>query len=662
MKRKLFILCALALNALLIAQTTEQRAEIKKSINAVELEKLKVKYQADFDLQQQKIKEYLVFNPMQQRNFEKNGVIYSIQSIDADGKPVYITTKSNVESGALIKANELYTGGSLGVNISGQNMVVGVWDGGQVRATHELLTGKVVMQTGQTVQSAGGDDHMTHVSGTIVGKDGIGGNGTSARGIAYSATAKCYDWDNDLTEMGTFASQGWLISNHSYGLANDNTTPVWTFGAYNQTAHDWDALLKTTPNYLPFVAGGNEQQSNGNSAKNGYDLMTGSSAAKNVITVGALNADKSMSDYSNWGPTDDGRLKPDLVTRGTGINSAQATSNTAYSGSGLNSSGTSYASPAAAAGALLLQQYYSNLTEAYMKASTLKALMLGTAEDLGQPGPDNKFGWGLLNLEKAANVIKKRSGCGSPGSTYYTYSSTTSKGAIIEELTINPTNNSSSEISREFYAKGGEQVVVSICWTDDEGNVQSSSDGVDPTANRLVYDFDILVRNWDVFSDTRTWKTPAITDRVSNATKATDWFQYNTGANGNNFKQVVVPVANINAGNKFTVYFRKKLGSPNAARLISLVITGVSESALANDAFESASAVAFYDKANNKIKLISNDIPQFGNYKVFDILGKIIQEGNVSTTEIEMEKATTNGVYILKFENEGKVVTLKFIK
>ena len=91
--------------------------------------------------------------------------------------------------------------------------------------------------------------------------------------------------------------------------------------------------------------------------------MTGPAAAKNAMAVGAVNADKAMSNYSNWGPTDDGRVKPDIVARGTGIDSAQATSPTAYSGSGEDSSGTSYASPAAAAAGLLLQQYYSSVDE-----------------------------------------------------------------------------------------------------------------------------------------------------------------------------------------------------------------------------------------------------------------------------------------------------------
>lgn len=207
--------------------------------------------------------------------------------------------------------------------------------------------------------------------------------------------------------------------------------------------------------------------------------MIGPSAAKNAIAIGAVNADKTMSSYSNWGPTDDGRVKPDIVARGTGIDSAQAVhaamgalSNSGYSGSGDNSSGTSYSSPAAAAGGLLLQEYFHSLNTGYMRSSTLKALMLGTAEDLGAPGPDYKFGWGLLNVEKAALAIKKRSPLGA--------TLTTSTGSIIEEIATNPAADSTAEITRTVFAKGGEPLVVNIAWIDDEGTEQVAAEGIDP--------------------------------------------------------------------------------------------------------------------------------------------------------------------------------------
>ena len=563
---------ALSIGSLAVAQSTDERKALGRSINYTELEQLGVEFQNNFDAQEVRVKAYLASRPEQTRAFQKDGRALYLSRIDTEGNPVYIATrgstngpKSNRESGALIKADQLYSGGSIGVNITGVGMVAGVWDPGTVRETHELLAGRVANQAGQTLAI---DNHMTHVAGTMVGKDIA--SRPSARGIAFGATALNYDSPNDLAEMTAFAAKGYLISNHSYGLANDATTPVWQFGAYDEEARSWDAMLKNAPNYLPFVAGGNEQQSNGNMSKAGYDLITGASAAKNAMTVGALNADKAMSDYSNWGPTDDGRMKPEIVARGTGIDSAQAfdkatpkgACDDCYSGSGSDSSGTSYAAPAAAAAGLLLQQYYKTLNPNYMLSSTLKALMLGTAEDLGNPGPDHKFGWGLLNVEAAANAIKNNGPVGS---------ASTSRGAAIVERTTNPAADSSTEETFTVYAKGGVPLVVNMAWIDNEGPEQKATDGVDPTLSRIVYDFDMVVRGGSPSVEVHPWKIPTLANRTANATLGTAWFD----GNGDVFKQVLI--ANPVADGQYTIVIRKKTGSPAAARTISFVITGLKE-------------------------------------------------------------------------------------
>ena len=120
--------------------------------------------------------------------------------------------KSNLASGQLIKADSLYPGGSIGANVTGQNMVAGIWTAGKVR-THDLLSGQVTMQPSQTVTSAG-DEHMTHVTGTIVGKDGkTPGNTnvpTTLVALPTRATSMNYDWSADKAEMAAFAGNGFI--------------------------------------------------------------------------------------------------------------------------------------------------------------------------------------------------------------------------------------------------------------------------------------------------------------------------------------------------------------------------------------------------------------------------------------------------------------------
>lgn len=75
--------------------------------------------------------------------------------------------------------------------------------------------------------------------------------------------------------------------------------------------------------------------------------------------------------------------------------------------------------------------------------------------------------------------------------------------------------------------------------------------------------------------DSWAWVVPGIAHRTANATLATQWFE----SNGGNFKQVIVanPVANA----AYTIFIRKKAGSPAADRSISLVATGLVETAAA---------------------------------------------------------------------------------
>lgn len=563
-----FLIALLAFSFKFNAQTVEQRTEIQKNINVSELNRLKGVFQTQFELDERKVSDYLLANPGVKRIEERNGSTFYIKSIDERGKPIYINTKSNIASGQLIKANSLYGGGSIGANITGTSMVAGVWDGGQVRATHELLTGQATMQPGQPLNTTGGNNHMTHVTGTMVGKD----IGNTARGLAYNATARCYDWTNDATEMADFAAGGFLISNHSYGLGNGVAQAAWTFGAYDGTAREWDALLKTTPNYLPFVAGGNEQQANGSGKTGplqGYDVITGSSSSKNVVTVGAVNADRSMSNYSNYGPTDDGRIKPDICARGTGINSAQYTSDTAYSGDGEDSSGTSYAAPAAAAGALLLQQYYFSLNNSYMSASMLKALLLHAADDEGTAGPDAIFGWGIVNIERAAQIIKDAKMTGR---------------ARMHTFTTNPANNATDELQitgtgttslTPGIAGGAAGLKASICWTDDEGPEQTGANGVDPTGTRLVYNFDMELSRQMPLAQARPYRQLTMANPTAALTLGDDWWQNNA----DNYRETFIAAdQNAAAGESYTLKLRKSAASPAAARSVSVVITGLAPS------------------------------------------------------------------------------------
>ena len=153
-------------------------------------------------------------------------------------------------------------------------------------------------------------------------------------------------------------------------------------------------------------------------------------------------SDVFMSSFSSWGPTDDGRIKPDIAAKGVNMYSASGASNASYT----NMSGTSMATPNVSGSLLLLQQHYNDLNGEYMLASTLRALALHTADEAGfAPGPDYRFGWGLLNTQRAAQLISQDSN---------------------ESMIITETLDANDAYTYSFKADGTQDISATIAWTD----------------------------------------------------------------------------------------------------------------------------------------------------------------------------------------------------
>ena len=216
-----------------------------------------------------------------------------------------------------------------------------------------------------------------------------------------------------------------------------------------EDARNWDDLMYNAPYYQMVNAAGNDRQSQGTiNNKGGYDILTGHSVSKNAIVVAAVNGvsnytgpnSVTMSSFSNWGPTDDGRIKPDIAAKGVNVYSTYCSNNSSYQ----SLSGTSMASPNTTGTLLLLQQHYRDLNGgSFMYASMLRGLMLHTADEAGSAdGPDYRFGFGLLNAEKAAQVI--------------TNNGTASR---LESHVL----NNGSDYTTTFTTDGSAPLVVTIC-------------------------------------------------------------------------------------------------------------------------------------------------------------------------------------------------------
>ncbi len=486
MKTKITSLFFYLFSAISFSQTQAELQKIIASTNVFELNKISREYDSIFKVQK------IIANEMATRKGwplttkEKNGGMSELIRLDQFGNPVYYQTH-NAGAAVTTRANKLNTGGSLGLSLDGQNMNIGVWDGGKVRNTHNLLIGRVT----QVDNSPSLSSHATHVAGTMMGNATAS---ASAKGMASQANLRAYDWANDNSEVASAAANGLLVSNHSYGNGPANVQ-VYDWGKYDFDAKTFDNIMFNAPYYQFVNSAGNSRNGGYNSDKEGFDLLSGKSTSKNGIIVAAVSnvsnytssSSVGMSSFSSWGPTDDGRIKPDISGKGVNVRSCVSSSNTAYD----FYSGTSMASPNVAGTLLLLQQHYNNVKGNFMRASSLRGLALHTADEAGDAiGPDYRFGWGLLNAEKAAILI-------------------TNEGieSKIKELTLNQGNSYSFNIAPKVSTK---QLQGSICWTDPAG-VAVTNNIIDYFSPNLVNDLDIkIIKNTEI---NLPWKlNPAIVD------------------------------------------------------------------------------------------------------------------------------------------------------
>lgn len=283
----------------------------------------------------------------------------------------------------------------------------------------------------------------------------------------------------------------------------------------------------------------------------------------------------------------------------------------------------------------------------------LKALMLHSADDEGNVGPDAKFGWGILNIERAAQIIKDAKFTGK---------------ARLHTFTTNPIDNSIDELTLTGSGTSGNTpgldptaiFKASICWTDYPGAPQTAAEGTDPTTIRLVYNFDLSIRRpGNNLEQQYTYRPLTMANPTATVVRGNAFFLNNV----DNFKQTfIAPVATTPIGNEYNLYLRKSASSPSEQRNVSAVITGLTPSStLSTNDFDSSKTIAFYSNTDNKIKVISNDIVSIGVYCIYDINGKIVQKGAATTNEFELN-FDTKGVYIAKFENTEIEKSLKFVR
>jgi hypothetical protein len=515
----------------------------------------------------------------------RNGGVVSLQGVNAKGFPVYLITHDNIISAATTNTNAVQPGGSLGLNLSGSSAFLqnklAIWDGGSVYKQHQEFAGKTI--TWKDTSSI--IDHATHVSGTMLAR----GAYPPVKGMAFNAsTLISYDFNNDIAEMSAEAPN-LLLSNHSYGdeagwIYDDaygrwewfglpGDTVDYAFGFYNERTQAFDQIAYNAPYYLIVESAGNARASTGPavgddyygyksasdpslvdkgprpatiSSNSAYETISTTGNAKNILTIGAINPlpngpanSQSISTtyFSSWGPTNDGRVKPDLVANGLNVLSCGSANPTEY----ILYSGTSQSAPNVTGSLYLLQEYYAEKHSGnFMLAATLKGLACHTAFDGGNSGPDYIYGWGLLNTKAAAQAITDN------GTKSLIKESSLSQGQIQTYNVV---------------ASGNGPLMATISWTDPPGDTTKTGVINDRTP-KLVNDLDIRI------TDGKTTFMPWVLNPNNPSAPAT------TGDNiRDNVEQVYIPGAI--PGRSYTITVSHKGTLKSGSQDYSLIATGV---------------------------------------------------------------------------------------
>jgi serine protease AprX len=616
------ILFLLFIPFFLFSQTISERKLIISNHNQEYILQLQHDSKVFYKQQQRLIQEYLQIHPHIESELE------SLQRIEEDGTPIFFTI-FNQGSSLSIGTNRMYPGGTLGISVTGQGMLAGVWDGGKIRDTHQEFSGnKIILGDLATSLSS----HGTHVTGTVIAT----GVSPIRKGIAYQAQAKTYDWNSDYDEMLAFGNEGYLVSNHSYGY---NTTSLSTakFGAYDVSSIEIDNVSNAFPFYQVVIAAGNDRNSTTLSQvnlKGGYDLLTGKCTSKNAIVVAGVEevpsyVDSSsviMSTFSNYGPTDDGRIKPDISAKGVDVSSCTSIGNSTYS----SFNGTSMASPSIAGLVLMLQKHYNNLYPlTYMRASTVRGLICHSAKEAGlNPGPDYEFGWGLANAELAANIITNRN-----------------VSSVLEENTLNINETFTKQISISSVQK----LSATICWTDPNGQTNVTGD-IDNRTPRLKNNLDLKILKDDTIY--YPWKL-YVEDPTAPA--------INTEENDvDNVEKVEIPNAQPGV---YTIQVTHKGTLTGGSQVFSLIANATNGLNLNTSDYEFDNSIFVYPNPATTILYyqVKNDIT-IDTVSVTDISGKqIFKASNTIYNAIDISNLSS-GVYFVTFTSESNSITKKFIK
>ncbi|SFN79713.1 Por secretion system C-terminal sorting domain-containing protein [Chryseobacterium oleae] len=491
------------------------------------------------------------------------------------------------------------------------------------------------------------------------------------------------------------------ISNHSYGtnpgwdLRNINGANSWLWngsftspatsydvqGTYYTSDQNYDQIVYTNPSYIIVKSAGNsygfgptypgtsaflKYYTNNNTPVQfaatdtlpssncalGYDCIGIGSLAKNIIVVGATDiittndgrymasADVIHSSYSSAGPRDDGGIKPDITAVGTAVGSAVTAENLTGSQGIMVNSGTSFSGPVVTGIIGLWTQINKQLFGgAELNAASAKTLMIHSALEAGNIGPDPHFGWGFIDAKKGAELLVGKS----------------NNSILFNDETL----TSGTPNKKRVIASGSEPLKVTISWIDPAYAVPANltyEAAHNDRNSKLVNDLDLRIIDTTTNMAYEPWKLNALSP-MTPATKGDNTVD--------NVEQVIIPTPV--AGREYRIEITNK-GSlvngtgANAPQNYSILTSGYTQVLSTGEATRQQDDIAVVPAVTKDIVTLLK-APKKSIYTVYDMSGKKLQNGIIHNDRESLDLSSyAKGIYIIEIKNDKIHISKKVIK
>ncbi|HRH67059.1 MAG TPA: S8 family serine peptidase, partial [Bacteroidia bacterium] len=295
---------------------------------------------------------------------------------------------------SLHRANMINSDFASGRHYDGAGVSISLADDGEV-GPHIDFQGRLT----NIVNTGPGGTHGDMTSGIAAGAGNLDptkkGMGSGANLYVHDVGAGPDGYDHVYNAPLYFTQYGAVITSTSYSQGCND---------YDLYSSAGDQIVHNNPQMsLVFSAGNNGLGDCSYGAGSPWGTITGGfKQGKNVIACANLDAYEVLDNSSSHGPSADGRVKPDISSNGKDQLSTDAENTYQVGG------GTSAACPGIAGICSELYQAYREISgNANPESPLIKAVLLNSAEDIGNPGPDFTYGWGRVNALRAVQTLEQ---------------------------------------------------------------------------------------------------------------------------------------------------------------------------------------------------------------------------------------------------------------